>query len=69
MKIKAKLASGLPVMNLERFVISWVLYKDSLKKKSQFDRQPFSHKKKLFHNQPQKKTPKKKKTREIEKGI
>jgi hypothetical protein len=44
MKIKAKLASGLPVMNLERFVISWVLYKDSLKEKSQFDRQPFSHK-------------------------
>jgi hypothetical protein len=31
MKIKGKLASGLPVMNLERFVMSWVLYKRSLK--------------------------------------
>jgi hypothetical protein len=44
MKIKGKLASGLPVMNLERFVISWVLYKGSLKEKNQFDKQPFSHK-------------------------
>jgi hypothetical protein len=39
MKIKAKLASGLPVMNLERFVMSLVLYKGSLKEKNQFGKQ------------------------------